>query len=135
MSLPTIELPMDTIEYRSADGRVEGRGRLFVLSGPSGVGKGSLLKALIGHLPGIVRSVSATTRAARTGEIDGVDYHFLSREQFLADIADGTLSTIATTMVRRAAPSSSCAPAGWTWCWRSRCRARRSFARSCRTRS
>ena len=62
------------------------RGRLYVLSGPSGVGKGSLLKALVNHLSGIVRSISATTRSPRPGELDGVDYHFLSREQFVADI-------------------------------------------------
>ena len=64
------------------------RGRLFVLSGPSGVGKGSLLKALITCLPGVVRSISATTRAPRPGESDGVDYHFLSRDRFVADIAE-----------------------------------------------
>jgi len=63
------------------------RGRLFVLSGPSGVGKGSLLAALLDRVPGIVKSVSATTRLARPGEVDGVDYHFLTREQFVADIA------------------------------------------------
>lgn len=64
------------------------RGRLFVLSGPSGVGKGSLLKALISYLPGVERSVSATTRAPRPGEQEGIDYHFLSREQFVEEIAE-----------------------------------------------
>jgi guanylate kinase len=64
------------------------RGRLFVLSGPSGVGKGSLLHALLTYLPGVVKSVSATTRTARPGEVDGVDYHFLSRDRFIADIAE-----------------------------------------------
>ncbi len=62
------------------------RGSLFVLSGPSGVGKGSLLKCLIDQVPGVIRSVSATTRQPRPGEADGEDYHFLSREQFVADI-------------------------------------------------
>lgn len=60
-----------------------------MLSGPSGVGKGSLLTALLGQVPGVARSISATTRAARPGETDGVDYHFLPRERFLADAADG----------------------------------------------
>jgi guanylate kinase len=64
-----------------------GGGRLFVLSGPSGVGKGSLLGALLAYLPGVRKSVSATTRAARPAEVDGVDYHFLSRDRFVADIA------------------------------------------------
>ena len=63
------------------------RGRLVILSGPSGVGKGSLLKALIDRQPGIARSVSATTRAPRPGEMDGIDYHFLSRDRFVADIS------------------------------------------------
>src|SRR5258708_2216733 len=62
------------------------RGRLYVLSGPSGVGKGTLLKALLDCLPGIARSIGATTGSPRPGEVDGGDYHFLSREHFVADI-------------------------------------------------
>src|SRR5438552_1329194 len=65
-----------------------GRGRLFVLSGPSGVGKGSLLTALLTYLPCVAKSVSATTRAPRPGEVEGVDYFFLSRDRFVADIAE-----------------------------------------------
>lgn len=57
-------------------------GRLFVISGPSGVGKGTLLKVLFSELDHISPSVSATTRSPRPGEINGVHYHFLSREQF-----------------------------------------------------
>ena len=62
------------------------QGRLFVLSGPSGVGKDSVLTAMFEKLSGVVRSISATTRPPRTGEIDGVDYHFLARERFEAGI-------------------------------------------------
>ncbi len=64
-----------------------GCGRLFVLSGPSGVGMVSLLARLFADLPRVARSVSATTRAPRPGETDGVDYHFVTRAQFEADIA------------------------------------------------
>jgi guanylate kinase len=57
--------------------------RLIVLSGPSGVGKSTVLRRLIERYPNHLRlSVSATTRAPRPGEIDGVDYHFLSPEEF-----------------------------------------------------
>ena len=65
---------------------------LLVLAGPSGVGKGTVGRALLDHDPRLVWSVSATTRAPRPGEVDGVDYHFLSREEFeaLRD-ADGFL--------------------------------------------
>lgn len=58
-------------------------GRLVVLSGPSGSGKGTVLSKLLREcrLP-LVRSVSATTRAARRGEVEGRDYYFLTPEQF-----------------------------------------------------
>jgi guanylate kinase len=57
-------------------------GKLIVLTGPSGVGKGTLLKALLRRHPDLKLSISATTRAPRDGEVDGKDYHFLSRVQF-----------------------------------------------------
>ena len=58
-------------------------GHLVVVSGPSGAGKTTLLRRLFSDCPlPLVMSVSATTRAPRPGEIDGVDYHFLSREEF-----------------------------------------------------
>lgn len=63
------------------------RGALFVVSGPSGVGKSTLIDALMRRVPGIAFSVSATTRAPRTGEVDGVHYHFLTPESFEAEIA------------------------------------------------
>lgn len=56
--------------------------RVFVITGPSGVGKGTLIRTLRERLPELQLSVSATTRAPRPGEVDGVDYHFLSDEDF-----------------------------------------------------
>ncbi len=62
------------------------RGRLVVVSGPSGAGKSTVLKRLFQAPPVpmdfLVASVSATTRPPRPGEVDGVDYHFLSEEEF-----------------------------------------------------
>lgn len=58
-------------------------GLLIVLSGPAGVGKGTVCTALRSRMPELVYSVSATTRQPRPGEIDGVNYFFKSREQFL----------------------------------------------------
>lgn len=57
-------------------------GNLFVISGPSGAGKGTLVKALIEQVPDAWLSVSATTRKPREGEVDGKHYHFLSSDQF-----------------------------------------------------
>ncbi len=62
--------------------RVPGVARVFVITGPSGVGKGTLIRGLMERLPQLELSVSATTRAARSGERDGVDYHFLAPEEF-----------------------------------------------------
>jgi guanylate kinase len=55
---------------------------VFVITGPSGVGKGTLIRGLMERLPQLELSVSATTRAPRPGEQDGIDYHFLTREEF-----------------------------------------------------
>lgn len=59
-------------------------GTLYIISAPSGAGKTSLVKALIDSEAQIRVSVSHTTRAMRSGEVDGVNYHFASREQFHA---------------------------------------------------
>jgi guanylate kinase len=67
------------------------RGRLFVLSGPSGVGKSTVLTQVRELLPGLWYSVSATTRAMRPGEVDGVNYHFVSQDRFAELIATGRL--------------------------------------------
>ena len=58
------------------------RGRLFVVSGPSGVGKDTVLARLHSLMPDVVRCVTATTRAPRAGEIEGRDYLFVSLQQF-----------------------------------------------------
>jgi len=58
------------------------RGRLFVLSGPSGVGKSTVLEQIRVLVPQLWYSVSATTRRQRPGEVDGVNYHFVSHDQF-----------------------------------------------------
>ncbi len=63
--------------------------RIFVITGPSGVGKGTLIRGLMERLPQLELSVSATTRAPRPGERDGVDYHFLTREEFERRVAVG----------------------------------------------
>jgi guanylate kinase len=63
--------------------------RVFVITGPSGVGKGTLIRGLMERQPSLELSVSATTRAPRPGERDGVDYHFLTREQFDRKVAVG----------------------------------------------
>ena len=62
--------------------------RVFVITGPSGVGKGTLIRGLMERLGKLELSVSATTRAPRPGEQDGVDYHFLSREEFDRRVAE-----------------------------------------------
>ena len=56
--------------------------KVFVITGPSGVGKGTLIRMLRERLEGLELSTSATTRAPREGEVDGRDYHFLTREEF-----------------------------------------------------
>ena len=57
-------------------------GKVFVITGPSGVGKGTLIERLLERIPELELSISATTREPRTGEVDGRDYHFLSPEEF-----------------------------------------------------
>jgi guanylate kinase len=56
--------------------------KVFVITGPSGVGKGTLIRQLLDRVPGLKLSVSATTRSPREGEEDGVDYHFLTEAEF-----------------------------------------------------
>jgi guanylate kinase len=56
--------------------------KVFVITGPSGVGKGTLIKVLLERVPDLALSVSATTRQPREGEENGRDYHFLTEQQF-----------------------------------------------------
>lgn len=56
--------------------------KVFVITGPSGVGKGTLISELLRRVGDLELSVSATTRGPRTGEVDARDYHFLDREEF-----------------------------------------------------
>ncbi len=57
-------------------------GILFVVSGPSGAGKGTICKAYLENHPEITMSISVTTRKPRTGEVDGVNYYFVTEEEF-----------------------------------------------------
>jgi guanylate kinase len=68
-------------------GLVEGRGLLFIVSAPSGAGKTTLVERLVEQVPGLRMSRSYTSRAARDGEHDGVDYNFVTRPQFEEMIA------------------------------------------------
>ncbi len=68
-----------------------GTGRLIVLTGPSGVGKGTLLRALLKRHSDLYLSVSATTRQPRPGEIDGQHYQFVSKIEFERMVAQGEL--------------------------------------------
>src|SRR4051794_39794034 len=61
----------------------------LVITGPSGVGKGTLIKGLLQAIPGLQLAVSATTREPREGERNGVDYHFLSGEEFERRVQNG----------------------------------------------
>jgi guanylate kinase len=65
--------------------------RLTVLSGPSGVGKGTVVAALRRIVPHVWISVSCTTRAPRAGEVDGVQYYFVDRDRFAELVARGEL--------------------------------------------
>ncbi|MFL5865095.1 MAG: guanylate kinase [Solirubrobacteraceae bacterium] len=75
--------------------------RVFVITGPSGVGKGTLIRGLLERVPQLGLSVSATTRPPRPGETQGVDYHFLSPEDFDRRVADGAFVEHATYSGRR----------------------------------
>lgn len=67
------------------------RGTFIVFSGPSGVGKGTILNKIIGRRKNLKVSVSYTTRKPRIGEIDGINYHFVSEDEFLKIVKDGDM--------------------------------------------
>jgi guanylate kinase len=92
--------------------------KVFVITGPSGVGKGTLIRELLKRLPDLELSISATTREPREGEVDGRDYHFLSpaefeermrREDFLeyATYSGNSYGTLRTEVERRLAAGHS----------------------------
>src|SRR4029077_8178371 len=62
---------------------------VFVITGQSGAGKGTLIKRILDIFPELALAVSATTRAQRPGEVDGVHYYFISDEEFDRRLADG----------------------------------------------
>jgi guanylate kinase len=82
MQLLSIQNSATTLEKLS-------KGKLIVLTGPSGVGKGTLMRTLLARHPELYYSVSATTRAPRPGEIDGKHYHFIERSKFEQLVAHG----------------------------------------------
>jgi len=66
-----------------------GRGRLFIISAPSGTGKTTLCSAVLNRFPNMLYSVSYTTRKPRNGEQSGIDYHFIKKKDFKDKIEDG----------------------------------------------
>jgi guanylate kinase len=92
--------------------------KVFVITGPSGVGKGTLIAKLLERVPGLELSISATTRQPREGELDGRDYHFLTREEFdrrieaedfleFATYSGNRYGTLRSEVSRRLAESAS----------------------------
>jgi guanylate kinase len=75
--------------------------KVFVITGPSGVGKGTLIRTLLERIPELELSVSATTRRPRPGEVDGVAYHFLDDAEFDRRIAAGDFVEHASYSGRR----------------------------------
>lgn len=77
------KLGADREEYLLAE-----RGLLVVISGPSGAGKTAICDRLC-QVQGVVRAITSTTRESREGEVDGIDYHFLDREEFEKQVNQG----------------------------------------------
>ena len=65
------------------------KGKLYIIAAPSGAGKTSLVKAMVESTPHVKVSVSHTTRTQRPGEVDGVNYHFVSTEDFQQELSKG----------------------------------------------
>ncbi len=75
---------------------IENNGVVLVLSGPSGAGKSSLINKISDDIGAYYFSISTTTRPIREGEVDGVDYHFVSKEEFIKDIQEDNFLEHAT---------------------------------------
>jgi guanylate kinase len=75
---------------------MRGVAKVFVITGPSGVGKGTLIQDLLERVDGLELSVSATTRPPRSGEVDGRDYYFLDPEEFDRRVREGAFLEHAT---------------------------------------
>ena len=80
-----------TVQSSAETSKSLNSGKLIVLTGPSGVGKGTLVRSLLRRYPKIYLSVSVTTRDPRPSEIDGKHYYFVSRSQFEQMVAKGEL--------------------------------------------
>jgi guanylate kinase len=81
---------MQVLSIKSATTKeIQCHGELIVLTGPSGVGKGTLMRSLFTRHPELYYSISATTRAPRPGEVDGTHYHFINRSKFEKLVANG----------------------------------------------
>lgn len=74
---------LDSTDIWSELAKKQPQGTLFVISGPSGVGKGTVVRQIVETSPNLVVSVSTTTRPPREGEQNGIDYDFVSKEKFL----------------------------------------------------
>lgn len=86
------ELYQRCCNYRNLkDEKVDMRNNLVIISGPSGVGKDTIVKELLKRYPNINKTVSVTTRTKRSNETDGVDYYFVSKEQFYEYQMNGNL--------------------------------------------
>jgi len=90
-SIPLYPTPEMTLSPSDGGAREPSPGKLVVLTGPSGVGKGTLLRHLRQRHPHLYLSTSATTRNPRPGEVDGQHYYFVSRETFEHMITQGDL--------------------------------------------
>ncbi|MDR3441205.1 guanylate kinase [Telmatospirillum sp.] len=87
----TVHSPMPQSQPDAPVTAIQRRGLMLVLSSPSGAGKTTISKALLRQDGGIAMSVSVTTRPPRPGEVDGRDYHFIERAQFLTMVRNGEL--------------------------------------------
>ena len=115
------------------------RGMLFILSGPSGSGKDTILEQLAKRDPNVQLSISLTTRAARDWEIDGFHYYFVTKDYFLnklerqeileyAQYGEQYYGTPRDPVDQWLEEGKTGAPRGRMCCWKSRCRERKKSA-------